>query len=41
MPVTKASVIPLILAALLPLMAVAATQVPFGQILGELKGLVP
>ena len=40
-PVTKASVIPLILAALLPLMVVAATQAPFGQIIGELKGLVP
>lgn len=40
-PVTKASVIPLILAALLPLVVVAATQVPFRQILGELKGLVP
>jgi hypothetical protein len=41
MPVTKASVIPLILAALLPLLVVAATQVPFGKILAELKGLVP
>ena len=33
--------VPLILAALLPLVVVAATQAPFRQILGALKGLMP
>jgi hypothetical protein len=39
-PVTKDSIVPLVFAALLPLAAVAATQVPFKQILGVLKGLL-
>ena len=39
-PVTKQSIGPLILAALLPLAAVAATQVPFRQILDAIKGLL-
>jgi hypothetical protein len=40
LPVTKASVVPLVLAALAPLAAVALTQAPFKLILGELKGLL-
>jgi len=40
LPVTKASIVPLVLAALAPLAAVALTQAPFKQILGELKGLL-
>jgi len=39
-PVTKQSIGPLILAALLPLAGVAATQVPFRQILDAIKGLL-
>lgn len=39
-PVTKESIMPLVVAALLPLAAVAATQVPVKQILGALKGLL-
>ena len=39
-PVTKQSIVPLVLAALLPLVAVAATQAPFKQILGAVKGLL-
>jgi len=39
-PVTKASIAPLILSALLPLAVVAATQAPIKQILGAIKGLV-
>jgi len=39
-PVTKDSVVPLVVAALLPLAAVAATQLPVRQILGALKGLL-
>jgi hypothetical protein len=39
-PVTKQSIGPLILAALLPLVVVAATQAPFKQILGAIKGLL-
>jgi len=39
-PVTKQSIGPLILAALLPLAVVAATQVPFRQILDAIKGLL-
>ena len=38
--VTKDSVVPLVVAALLPLAAVAATQLPVRQILGALKGLL-
>ncbi len=40
MPVTKSSVVPLVLAALVPLAAVALTEAPFKQILGELKSLL-
>lgn len=39
-PLSKASIAPLLLAALLPIAAVAATQMPFKQILGALKALV-
>jgi hypothetical protein len=39
-PVTKASIVPPVLAALAPLVAVALTQAPVKQILGELKGLL-
>jgi hypothetical protein len=39
-PVTKQSIVPLVLAALLPFVAVAATQVPFKQVLGAIKGLL-
>jgi len=39
-PVTKQSIGPLIIAALLPLAGVAATQVPFRQILDAIKGLL-
>ena len=39
-PVTKASIVPLIVSALLPLAVVAATQAPIKQILGAIKGLV-
>ena len=39
-PVTKASIAPLIVSALLPLAVVAATQAPVKQILGVIKGLV-
>ena len=38
-PLSKASIAPLLLAALLPIVVVAATQMPFKQILGALKGL--
>jgi len=40
-PVTKASIVPLILVALLPLVGVAMTQVPFKAIVESLKGLLP
>ena len=39
-PVTKQSIVPLVLAALLPFVAVAATQAPFKEILGSIKGLL-
>ena len=39
-PVTKQSIVPLVLAALLPFVAVAATQAPFREILGTVKGLL-
>jgi hypothetical protein len=39
-PVTKPSIGPLILAALLPLAVVAATQAPFKQLLDAIKGLL-
>ena len=39
-PVTKQSIVPLVLVALLPFVAVAATQTPFKQILGSIKGLL-
>jgi hypothetical protein len=39
-PVTKQSIGPLILAALLPLTVVAATRAPFRQILDAIKGLL-
>jgi len=39
-PITKESIMPLVVAALLPLAATAATQVPVKQILGALKGLL-
>jgi ABC-type transport system involved in cytochrome bd biosynthesis fused ATPase/permease subunit len=39
-PVTKESILPLVVAALVPLAAVAVTQAPLKQVLGELKGLL-
>ena len=39
-PVTKQSILPLVLAALLPFVVVAATQAPFKQIIGSIKGLL-
>lgn len=39
-PVTKASIVPLVLAALLPLAGVALTRVPFSAILDSVKGLL-
>jgi hypothetical protein len=39
-PVTRQSIVPLVLVALLPFVAVAATQAPFRQILGSIKGLL-
>ncbi len=40
-PVTKESVAPLVLAAIAPLAAVAATQMPFKEIVAGLRGLLP
>jgi MFS-type transporter involved in bile tolerance (Atg22 family) len=40
LPVTKETIMPLILAALIPFIGVALTQVPLKQILGEVKGLL-
>ena len=40
-PVTKQSIVPLVFAALLPFVAMAATQAPFKEILGTVKGLLP
>ena len=40
LPLAKAGVAPLLLAALLPIVVVAATQAPFKQILGALKGMM-
>jgi len=39
-PVTKESVAPIVLAAVMPLAAVAATQVPFKQVLAAIKSLL-
>jgi hypothetical protein len=39
-PVTKQSIVPLVLVALLPFVTVAATQAPFKQILESIKGLL-
>jgi hypothetical protein len=39
-PVTKASIYPLLLAALVPLAGVALTRVPFREIIGSVKGLL-
>jgi len=39
-PVTKASIFPLLLAATLPLAAAALTRAPFAAILGSIKGLL-
>jgi hypothetical protein len=39
-PVTKASILPLIGAALMPLAGVAPTQAPFGAIIDSVKGLL-
>lgn len=39
-PVSKASLAPLLLGALLPVVVVATTQVPFKQVLGALKALL-
>jgi hypothetical protein len=39
-PVSKASLAPLLLGALLPVVVVAATQVPFKQVLGALKAML-
>jgi len=40
LPVTKETIMPLLLAALIPFIGVALTQVPLKQILGEVKGLL-
>ena len=40
LPVTKETIMPLILAALIPFIGVALTQVPLKQILAEVKGLL-
>jgi hypothetical protein len=40
LPVTKETVMPLVLAAVLPFIGLALTQVPLKQILGEVKGLL-
>jgi hypothetical protein len=40
LPVTKESILPLVLAALPPLAAVALIQAPFKEILGAVKGLL-
>jgi hypothetical protein len=40
LPVTKETIMPLILAALIPFIGVALSQVPLKQILGEVKGLL-
>jgi len=40
-PVTLESVMPIVLAALVPLICVAVTQVPFDQIVDEIKKLIP
>jgi len=40
LPVTKETIMPLILAALIPFIGVALTRVPLKQILGEVKGLL-
>jgi hypothetical protein len=40
-PVTLESVVPVVLAALVPLACVAATQVPFAQVVEAIKSLVP
>lgn len=39
-PITKESVAPLVLAAVVPLVCVAATQAPFKEIVGALKGML-
>jgi hypothetical protein len=39
-PLSKASVVPLLVGVLLPVLVVAATQIPFKQLLGALKALV-
>jgi hypothetical protein len=39
-PVTKQSILPLVFAALLPFVVVAATQMPVKQILGTIRGLL-
>ena len=39
-PVTKESVMPIILAALAPVVCVVATQVPFGEIIKVAKGFL-
>ncbi|MDM0115838.1 hypothetical protein QTI66_27060 [Variovorax sp. J22R133] len=39
-PVTKESILPILLAAITPLALVAATQVPFKEVLGTVKGLL-
>jgi hypothetical protein len=40
MPLSKEGLLPLLVAAVLPVASVAATQVPFKQILAALKGLL-
>jgi hypothetical protein len=40
LPLSRAGVAPLLLAAVVPIVLVAATQVPFKQILGALKGMM-
>jgi hypothetical protein len=39
-PVTRQSIVPLVLVALLPFVVVAATKAPFKEILGSIKGLL-
>ncbi|MGJ7509246.1 hypothetical protein [Variovorax sp. GT1P44] len=41
MPVTLESILPVVLAALVPMICVAATQVPFAQIVEAIKSLMP
>jgi hypothetical protein len=39
-PLTKESLLPVLVAALIPMLVVAATQAPLAKILSEVKGLL-